>query len=99
MVLQTDFVKIVGRRTQRGVFSLAFVPDNLGKRAVNDFFRLQFYQRFDIIARTEPLTCRHFVVVADKFLGHGDGIIYDFNLFGTEAVSFWHIKTSRNFYN
>ena len=92
MVLQADFIKIIGRRTQRGVFAPAPVTDNLCKRTINDFFRFQLCQRLDIVPGTESLTGRHFVIVADKLLSHGHSMVYDFNFIGTEAVVFLHLN-------
>ena len=92
MVLQADFIKVIGGRSQRCVFTLALVADNLCKRAINNFFRLELFQRFNVVAGPEPLTCRHFVIVADKLFRHGNSVINDFQLIGAEALKFLHFN-------
>jgi len=87
VILKTYFIKIVCRGSECGVVPLPFVSDNLGKRAMNDFVPIEIGQSFDIIFAAKPLTCRHFVEVADKFFCHGHRTVDGFNLCGVEFFS------------
>ena len=78
MILKTDFIEIILRRTQRRVFSLPAVTNDLGKGAVDDFTGGQISQRFDIVAVSKPLVHGQFVGIAHQLFSHDAGFVNDF---------------------
>ena len=65
---------------QGGIFVVAFITDNLRKRAVHNFPGSQIDQGFDIILGPQPFAGGHFVMIADKLFRHRHHIIDDDHL-------------------
>ena len=90
VVLDTDFIKIIGFRPQGRSLALSLIADYLCIGALDDFIGGQFLEGLDIVFWFEPFAMRHFEKVADQLLGHSDGLVDNLDLFPAERGVVMH---------